>query len=152
MTALHSHLSTEVGPDHYFHVVPAVSEYSSLFLAAKGGHVARRGPADVHVTSAGSLPRCCSLLSSRAVTTQLVNQCASLHSPSFRQLTVIILCCGLADQSGIAFPLFWHITRGSPARPPHRSSSAPFPPNVALDSLDVLHLGPLSSGLDWVPL
>ena len=43
-----------VGPDHYFHVVPAVSEYTSL--TAKGGHVARRGPADVRVTSVGLLP------------------------------------------------------------------------------------------------
>ena len=54
MAALHSDISTEVGPDHYFHIVPAVSEYPSL--AAKGGHVARRGPADVCVTSVGLLP------------------------------------------------------------------------------------------------
>ena len=54
MAALHSDISTEVGPDHYFHVVPAVSEYHSL--AAKGGHVACRGPADVRVTSVGLLP------------------------------------------------------------------------------------------------
>ena len=152
MTALDLNLYAQVGPDHYFLVVPAVSEYFSLlFLAVKGGHVARRGPADVRVTSAGSLPRRCSLLSSRAITTRLANQRASLHSPSFRQLTVIVLHCGLAGQSGIAFPLFWHATRGSPTHPPHRSSSAPFPPNVASDSLDMLHLGPLSSGLDWVP-
>ena len=54
MTTLHSDLNAEVGPDHYFHVVPAVSEYPSL--AAKGGHVACRGPADVRVTSVGLLP------------------------------------------------------------------------------------------------
>ena len=58
MTTLHSDLNLEVGPDHYFHVVPAVSEYPSL--AAKGGHVARRGPTDVRVTSVGLLPRRCS--------------------------------------------------------------------------------------------
>ena len=58
MTALHSDFGAEVGPDHYFHVVPAVSEYPSL--AAKSGHVASRGPADVCVTSVGLLPRCCS--------------------------------------------------------------------------------------------
>src|SRR5258706_1606116 len=44
MTALHLDLSTELGPDHHFHVVPSVSEY--LFLIAKGGLRACRGPAE----------------------------------------------------------------------------------------------------------
>ena len=56
MTALHSNLSAEVGPDHYFHVVPAASEYPSL--TAKGGHVACHGPADVRVASVGLLLWC----------------------------------------------------------------------------------------------
>ena len=46
MTALHSDLSTELGPDHYFHVVPGVSESS---LAAKGGYLLRRGGYRAHV-------------------------------------------------------------------------------------------------------
>ena len=35
MTALHSHLSAEVGPDHYFHVVPAVSEYLFYYFSLR---------------------------------------------------------------------------------------------------------------------
>src|SRR5258706_5456405 len=44
MTASHSDLSAEVGPDHHFLIVPAVGEYLSLI--AKGGLWARRGPAE----------------------------------------------------------------------------------------------------------
>ncbi len=47
MTALHSDLNLELGPDHYFHVVPGISESS---LAAKGGYLHRRGGCRVHVT------------------------------------------------------------------------------------------------------
>ena len=43
MAALHSDLSAEVGPDHNFLVVPAVSE--SVSLIANGGPVASCGPA-----------------------------------------------------------------------------------------------------------
>ena len=46
MTALHSDLSAEVGPDHNFHVVPAISEY---LLAANGGHLQCRGGCRAHV-------------------------------------------------------------------------------------------------------
>ncbi len=46
MTTLHSDLSAELGPDHYFHVVPGISESS---LAAKGGYLLRRGGCRVHV-------------------------------------------------------------------------------------------------------
>src|SRR5258706_4476216 len=44
MTALHSDLNPEVGPDHHFLVVPAIGEYMPLI--AKGGLRARRGPAE----------------------------------------------------------------------------------------------------------
>src|SRR5258706_5041164 len=44
MTASHSDLSAEVGPDHHFLIVPAVGEYLSLIT--KVGHWARRGPAE----------------------------------------------------------------------------------------------------------
>jgi len=46
MTALHLDLSAELGPDHYFHVVPGVSE---SFLAAKGGYLLQRGGCRAHV-------------------------------------------------------------------------------------------------------
>jgi len=46
MTALHLDLNPELGPDHYFHVVPGVSESS---LAAKGGYLHRRGGCRAHV-------------------------------------------------------------------------------------------------------
>src|SRR5258706_10143250 len=44
MTALHLNLYAQVGPDHHFLVVPAIGE--CLFLIAKGGLWARRGPAE----------------------------------------------------------------------------------------------------------
>src|SRR5258706_2736413 len=44
MTALHLDLGTQVGPDHNFHVVPAVGE--SLFLITKGGLEAHCGPTE----------------------------------------------------------------------------------------------------------
>ena len=43
MTALHSDLNLEVGPDHNFLIVPAVSE--SISLITNGGLVASCGPA-----------------------------------------------------------------------------------------------------------
>ena len=47
MTALHLNFNTQLGPDHYFHVVPGVSESS---LAAKGGYLHRHGGYRAHVT------------------------------------------------------------------------------------------------------
>src|SRR5258706_2239037 len=51
MTALHSDLNLEVGPDHHFLVVPAISEYLSLI--AKGGPWACRGPTECSSLSFG---------------------------------------------------------------------------------------------------
>ncbi len=44
MIALHLDLQAQLGPDHHFHVVPSVGEY--MFLIAKGGLSARRGPTE----------------------------------------------------------------------------------------------------------
>jgi len=46
MTAFHLDLRPQLGPDHYFHVVPGVSESS---LAAKGGYLLRCGGYRAHV-------------------------------------------------------------------------------------------------------
>src|SRR5258706_8932171 len=92
-------LSAELGPDHYFHVVPGVSESS---LAAKGGYLHRCGGCRAHVARFVIAPA-----SRRHAPYPFGLLTHALRSipPVVRSLTCFALWCGLAGQLGIASPL-----------------------------------------------
>src|SRR5258706_3067303 len=102
MAALHSDLSAELGPDHYFHVVPGVSE---SFLAAKGGYLHRRGGCRAHVARFVIAPASRRRsLTARRVHSALLPSALRSIPPVVRSLTCFALRCGLTGRLGIASP------------------------------------------------
>src|SRR5258706_7001235 len=98
MTALHLDPSQELGPDHFFHVVPGVSESS---LADKGGYLHRRGGCRAHVARFVVAP------ASRARAPYpfgLLTCALRSFPPVVCSLTCFALRCGLAGRLGIASP------------------------------------------------